>query len=231
MTIRVDSAQLISDRVVVGGYGLGVLAEDVPSSGDAGAGYMYNDLSFPADNGKEVYGKITRFPTLGTLAANEDSSFTYDGDTDYFEYELYVDGVLVGGTTRVDLIVGGTVVQAIPTSISVSPSVGTVTTDINVFGISSAIDVSTSVGSVTIGQVIEGIPTSISVSPSVGTVTYTSATVVDAIAANISVSAARGTVTDAVIDIPAIVERTFVVETQSRTFTVKASPRVFVYEQ
>lgn len=105
MTVRVDSA-LIASSVVIGNDGLGVLAEAVPSTGEHGAGYLYNDLSFPADNGKEVRGEITRWPA-GTLFAYEDSSFTYSGITDYFEYQLYVDGVSTGSPTRVDLIVGG----------------------------------------------------------------------------------------------------------------------------
>lgn len=110
MSVRVDSA-LIASSVIVGNDGLGVLAENVPSTGEHGAGYLYNDLSFPADNGKEVRGEITRWPA-GTLFAFEDSSFTYTGSTDFFEYQLYVDGVATGSPARVDLIVGGAAIVA-----------------------------------------------------------------------------------------------------------------------
>ena len=106
MSIRVDSSSLITGAVVVGDPGLGVLAELVPSTGEHGAGYLYASLEFPADTGKEVRGLITTWPTLGTLTAFEDSSFEYDGPTDSFAFQMYVDGVAVGTPQTVTVTVG-----------------------------------------------------------------------------------------------------------------------------
>ena len=109
MSIRVDSSPLITGAVVVGVPGLGVLAEAVPSTGEHGAGYLYPSLEFPADAGKEVRGLITTWPTLGTLKAFEDSSFEYDGPTDSFAFQMYVDGVAVGTPQAVTVTVGAQV--------------------------------------------------------------------------------------------------------------------------
>ena len=108
MSMRVDSS-LIAGSLVVGGPGLGVLAENVPSTGPNGAGYLYNDLTLPADNGKEVRGEILTQPSSGTLFALEDSSFSFVGAPDgsyEFTYQLYVDGVLTGPAATVTLNVG-----------------------------------------------------------------------------------------------------------------------------
>ena len=112
MSYRFDSTPLIADAYMWGDRGHGVLAEDVPSTGTNGPGYLYNDLSFPADNGKEVRGEIVSWPSAGTLTVYEDSSFEFTGapDGNYsFTYQLYVDGVLTGAVTTVDLIVGSVV--------------------------------------------------------------------------------------------------------------------------
>lgn len=109
MSIRVDSSSLIAGAVVVGVPGLGVLAEAVPSTGEHGAGFLYASLAFPGDNGKEVRGLITSWPTLGTLTAFEDSSFEYDGPTDAFAFQMYVDGVAVGTPQAVTMTVGAAI--------------------------------------------------------------------------------------------------------------------------
>lgn len=106
MSIRVDSSTLITGSVVVGAPGLGVLAELVPSTGEHGAGYLYPSLELPADAGKEVRGLITTWPTLGTLTAFEDSSFEYDGASDTFAFQMYVDGQPVGTPQTVTIAVG-----------------------------------------------------------------------------------------------------------------------------
>lgn len=77
--------------------------------GAYGAGYAYNDLDLPTDNGKEICGRITSQPSAGTLYANEDTSFTFSGASDgvyTFNYQLYVDGVSTGSPTTVTLYVG-----------------------------------------------------------------------------------------------------------------------------
>ena len=107
MSLRVDSSSLIAGALVCGVRGLGVPGASVPSGGDSGPGYLYNDLALPADAQKEVCGRITTWPAGGELLAEEDSSFTYDGVTDTFEYQLYVDGVATGSPVTVYLNVGG----------------------------------------------------------------------------------------------------------------------------
>ncbi len=109
MSIRVDSSPLIANSFVIGESGHGVLAENIPSAGSSGPGYLFNDLDLPADNGKEVRGEIVAWPSSGTLAAHEDSSFEFSGAVDgnySFDYQLYVDGVLTGSVTTVNLTVG-----------------------------------------------------------------------------------------------------------------------------
>lgn len=102
MSLRIDSTEWITGALVIGGAGLGVPAEDIPSGA-----YCANDLDLPADNGKEICGRITRWPTNGTLTAWEDTSFTYSGGSDSFDYQLYVDGVATGAEATVTLSMGG----------------------------------------------------------------------------------------------------------------------------
>lgn len=114
MSIRVDTSPLISSSLIVGESGHGVLAENIPSSGPNGAGYTYNDLSLPADNGKEIRGEVVTFPASGVFFAYEDTSFEFtapDG-TYFFEYQLYVDGVATGSPVQVDLVVGVGAIEA-----------------------------------------------------------------------------------------------------------------------
>lgn len=94
--------------------GHGVLGANVPAAGLDGPSYLYPALSLPADNGVEVRGLITRWPTNGTLTPGEDGVFTYVGTSDYFEFLLHADGVPsssdVGfgpGICRITLTVGG----------------------------------------------------------------------------------------------------------------------------
>jgi hypothetical protein len=107
MSLRVDSSSLISGALVCGNRGLGVLGSAVPSTGDNGAGYLYNDLYLPADATKEVRGLIVTPPSAGTFFAYEDSSFEFAApDGAYtFTYRLYVDGADLG-TATVNLSIG-----------------------------------------------------------------------------------------------------------------------------
>ena len=108
MSLRIDTGELISGAYVVGDTGLGVLAENIPSSGLDGASFLYNDLSLPADNGKEIRGLIVTPPSAGTFFAWEDGSFSLIGapDGEYsFTYRLYVDGV-DQGTAEAGITIG-----------------------------------------------------------------------------------------------------------------------------
>ena len=107
-SLRIDTTELISGALLIGETGLGVLGSAIPATGDNGAGYAYNDLSLPADNSKEICGRITTWPSAGTLFAYEDTSFDFTApDGAYsFQYQLYVDGVATGSPTTVNLQVG-----------------------------------------------------------------------------------------------------------------------------
>ena len=109
MSLRVSASSLITGALVCGNRGLGVLGSAVPGSGDAGPGYLYNDLSLPADASKEVCGRITTWPSAGSLYAYEDSSFDFSGapDGNYtFQYQLYVDGAATGSPATVTMYIG-----------------------------------------------------------------------------------------------------------------------------
>lgn len=99
MSIRVDTASLISGAVVVGNRGLGVLGSDIPSTGTNGASYLYADLSLPADANKEYSGFVVTPPGVGNFFAYEDGSYTYFGQSTTFVYKLREDGVDKGNQT------------------------------------------------------------------------------------------------------------------------------------
>jgi hypothetical protein len=67
----------------------------------------------PTDSAVEIFGYITRYPTLGTFTVNENGSFVYLGATDYFEAKVYADGTLLVsdlgygvGVTHISMYVG-----------------------------------------------------------------------------------------------------------------------------
>lgn len=143
--IRVDSSPLIASRLIVGDSGHGVLAEELSTDG-----YLYNDVSLPADNGKEIRGEITRAPTNGTLFLHEDGDIDYTGTTDYFEYQLYVDGIATGSPARVDLNMGSTVVSATLATIDVTTYAATINAEKNIDATLAGINVSTFAASITV---------------------------------------------------------------------------------
>jgi len=129
MSLRIDTSDYFASTVCIGNVGLGVLAENIPSTGDSGASFLYNDLVFPADTGKEIRGEILATSLgAGTLFVNEDGSFTFSGASDghyWFTYKLWKDGV-AGATYTVTLTVGsiaGTGTGAIP-NIALNAPVG-----------------------------------------------------------------------------------------------------------
>lgn len=111
MSLRIDTSEWISGSLIIGDVGGGIIGSLIPSGGESGAGYTYNDLSLPADANKEICGRITTWPSAGTLFAYEDTSFEFTGAPNgvyTFQYQLYVDYVAVGSPTTVTLTVGGT---------------------------------------------------------------------------------------------------------------------------
>jgi hypothetical protein len=150
VSLRIDTSELIAGAYVVGETGLGVLAENIPSSGLDGASFLYNDLSLPADTGKEIRGLIVTPPSDGTFYAWEDGSFSLVGAADNtypFTYRLYVDGVDQGtatATITVGAVVSGT--------LSGSATLG----DVSASGSLAQAGVSELSGGVTLGDVSAG---------------------------------------------------------------------------
>lgn len=147
MSLRIDTSELISGAYVVGETGLGVLAEDIPTIGLDGASFLYNDLSLPADNGKEVRGLIVTPPSDGVFYAWEDGSFTLTDAADgsyTFVYRLYVDGA-DQGTATATITVGA----AASSTLSGSATLGDVSAD-GALAQAGASDLS---GSATLGDI------------------------------------------------------------------------------
>lgn len=99
----------LSGKTLFGNAGFGVRGDALAASGDAGAGYLFDDISLPADAAKEIAGRILTWPSAGTLAANEDGSFSFLGAPDgiyTFTYQLYVDGIATGSPATVTLQIG-----------------------------------------------------------------------------------------------------------------------------
>ena len=139
----------------------GVLGSLIPATGDNGAGYTYNDLSLPADNAREICGRITAWPSAGTLYAYEATSFEFSGAPDgsySFAYQLLVDGVAVGSPTSVALSVGSATAQFTVTTDSPSFSINAAATSSAIFN--ALIDDAVFSG----GAVVSGVPNEVSFS-------------------------------------------------------------------
>lgn len=109
---RIDTSPFYADTLLIGDPGFGLLGSQIAATGDDGPGYLYNDISLPADASKEISGEIVTWPLHGELLADEDGSFVYTPDSGYvgpdsFEYQLRVEGSPVGAPTLVELTVTG----------------------------------------------------------------------------------------------------------------------------
>lgn len=164
MSIRVDSSSLISGAVVVGVPGLGVLAENIPTTGEHGGGIAATWL-VPEDAGKEVRVLVTTWPAAGTLFVFEDTSFEYDGPSTSFEAQLYLDGVAVGTPQPVMFTVGA--------GTTVSPSACSITSTGYAPSIQQPITLSPAAGSVIATGYAPQISQISSVRPSTGRVAST----------------------------------------------------------
>lgn len=139
MSIRVDSSSWIPGAIVVGNRGLGILADNIPATGDAGPSFLFNDVALPADSGKEVCGRVTSWPSAGTLLTYEDGSFEFSGGPDNtysFAYTLFVDGVSQG-TGTVSLQVGSPVASFAQTTGDTAAAFGAVSKPTAAFTLST----------------------------------------------------------------------------------------------
>lgn len=131
-----DDWQGEANVLLLGEGGFGILAENIPSSGDFGPPYLYNDVTLPADNGKEICGRITIFPVgLTSFRVFDDSSFIPVGPNgNYsFTYQKYVDGVIDGGTAVASFTIGADVALA-GAAISVASGFGQIISSIVLSG-------------------------------------------------------------------------------------------------
>jgi hypothetical protein len=138
MACRVDTAPLLAGKCVVSLYsGHGVRGDAVPSTGTHGPSPLYRSLSLPADAANEYRWGIVSPPAVGTLAANEDGSYSYTppgGATDLtvaYTFREWQNGVDLG--TAVETIVmgvgsGPVITPAATTSPSTASTAGIVIT-------------------------------------------------------------------------------------------------------
>lgn len=106
MFVRFDDTPLIADSLIFGNTGHGVLAQDIPSTGDSGASFLYDDITLPADNNKSIRALVSNRPVVGNLFIYEDGTFTATGFPDgihTFNYQLLVDGVATGSLATVTM--------------------------------------------------------------------------------------------------------------------------------
>lgn len=116
MSWRCDDTSLIAGAWVCSAYaGHGILAEDIPSTGEHGASVLYDQVTLPGDNGKEVRAEILTTPSgLTTWYQDEDGTVTASGPDGAYSYtiQVYVDGVALGSTKTVTLTFGAATVAA-----------------------------------------------------------------------------------------------------------------------
>lgn len=198
MSIRVDSSPLIAGSVVVGVPGLGVLAELVPAVGEHGPGYLKDRLT-PADNGKEVRGLITRWPTNGTLVAYEDSSFEYTGTSDTFEDQLYVDGSPRGAPVTHTITIGAAAETASGSTaaLSLAAPTGTSSTfvEVTASGSLAPLSLGAPVGSAAVISSVTGAFAQISLTAPTGTASTVTETLAVGPVSELNLSAPFGFVT------------------------------------
>jgi hypothetical protein len=116
MTWRSNTASTTDGAWITSKYaGLGVPSAEIPSTGDSGAGYLYNDISAQsAQPTDEMRGQILTWPSAGVFAVNEDSSFLFTGAPDgayAATYRGYKNGVSYGDYT-ITLQVGSNAVTS-----------------------------------------------------------------------------------------------------------------------
>ena len=117
-----------SGRRVCGTPKLGVRGAAIPSTGQHGPSIIYPSLSLPADANKFSRARILTWPAQGVLRVYEDGSLDYDGtgvfEPQTFTFQLYENGVAIGGVLTATLDTGGTYevygVSVTPATVSVA---------------------------------------------------------------------------------------------------------------
>lgn len=110
MSWLTDTTELVSGGWLTSAYaGHGILAEDIPSTGEHGASVLFDQISLPADAGKELRALILTEPTgLPTWYQDEDGAVEAEGPDGSYSYsiQVYVDGVALGTPKTVTLVFG-----------------------------------------------------------------------------------------------------------------------------
>lgn len=107
---RVGQPPGMSSYHVVDAGGLGVLPEQVPTTGEHGASILANEAANVANAGKELRAVVTSLPTTNVTSCvvqsdgSVDLVVTADG-TYQVGYSVYIDAVL-GGTATATFTVG-----------------------------------------------------------------------------------------------------------------------------
>ena len=187
MSHRFD-APWISGAHLYGNAGGGVIGSLIPATGDNGAGYTYNDLSFPADNAKEICGRITAWPASGVLTAYEDTSFEFAAaDGAYsFVYQLYVDGVATGAPATVNLYVG-----SVP--VDIAGSLGTAAASGYSAGINAATSIAATIGAASATGFAAGVNGHITLQASIGSAVASGHQAAISTGASVTINCAPGT--------------------------------------
>lgn len=106
--IRCDTTSWMPNGILAGIATFGLLGSQMAATGTDGASYLYNDVIENNLQNEQVSGRIKSVPAGGTLWADEDGSFTYQGPSGVATYELYVGPILQGeGTITLNMTGGG----------------------------------------------------------------------------------------------------------------------------
>lgn len=131
MSIRLDSAQLLSPGILLSEYpGHGVRGADVPSGGAHGPSPLFNDLALPGDADREYRWQVVTPPSVGALQVFENGAYEYTppgGTTDLtvsFVYRLWQDGVDIGTATETIVIGAGNASGNLSGGVTLDPAVG-----------------------------------------------------------------------------------------------------------
>lgn len=106
MSCRVDTAPLIASSCIVGDSGHGVLGSEVPSTGEFGAGLLFNDVQASGWGANEVRVLVTGH-NFTTLFVHENTAVegTVPGNGVYtVSFDVFLDGILQGQSQALFLV-------------------------------------------------------------------------------------------------------------------------------
>lgn len=104
-----------SNSCTIGDVGGGVLGSEVAHLGTNGDGFLWNDVTLPADNNKEICGRITVWPVGLTLRTEEDGRAIASAPDGVYiaQYQLYVDYVATGPIVPITFTFGTGIISVV----------------------------------------------------------------------------------------------------------------------